>query len=499
MMERESMSSINTFSQPDITTAKSNVIAYSVLIVGALLAVVAGYLVVAGEWLIGIAFFLAIPGVILLHKYPWLAMLVWLSVVPFVTITPDSGGRQIYWLVHRALPPVTLMVMLVASGLRINKRSFPKLGWPELAMTGYLFVSLASIILLNDNPLNTFFGFYDRVISPMCLYLIIRLWAPNEEDLKRLAPVIFFLLTFQVIVGLLAWYTPQILPSLWLEDELRTTGTLGSYGAYAVTIIFSSLFLLQFSSNQRAGLVRNLYWFSFILAVLGVFMSFSRGAWAAGILVILGLLLIDRKHIVRIGLVVIPLTYFLAGGPLAGQIDWARERLYSERSEQSALIRLPVFQASVRMLAAKPFFGWGYENFNRYDWQFYSAVEGVAAPVKDRSSHNFYLNLLAEQGLIGAFLFLAPFFWWLLHSLKKIPSLPAEGFWSRRSLVLSWLFIFAYMTINTFHNMRVVFGLGMWWVGLALIANAVERRSESNGSGTPSHANPAIRKIGRLL
>ncbi|HUE98224.1 MAG TPA: O-antigen ligase family protein [Anaerolineales bacterium] len=493
------MSSITIFSRPNISTIKSNVTLYAVLLGGAGLAVVMGYLVVRGEWITALGLLFVLPSFILLHKYPWLALLIWLFLVPLFTITPDPGGRRIYWLAHRALPPVTLIVMLIASRLQINIRRFPKMGWPELAMVMYLLVSLSSIILLNDSPRSTFYHFYDRVISPMCLYLIIRLWAPNKDDHRRLAPVVFFLLVFQIVIGLLAWYTPQILPSAWVQEELRTTGTVSSYGAYAATMIFSGLFLLQSALSQRVGLVRNLYLFSFILASFGVFMSFSRGAWAAGTLVILGLLLIDRKRLIRVGLIVVPLVYGLAAGPLAGQIEWASERLYSERSEESALIRLPVFQASLRMLAEKPFFGWGYENFNRYDWQFYSAVEGVLAPVKNLSSHNFYLTLLAEQGFVGTLLFLFPFFWWLVRSLKKMPSLPADGFWGRRSLILSWLFIFAYMTVNMFHNMRVVFGLGLWWVGLALIANAVERPDRSDRSETTSHAYPTIGHIGRSL
>jgi O-antigen ligase len=439
------------------------------------------------------------PAFIILHKYPWLALLIWLLVVPLFSVTPDPRGRQIYWMVHRALPLATLIIMLVASKLRINIRRFPKLGWPELMMAVYLFFGILSIILFNDNPRATFYHFYDRVISPMCLYLLIRLWAPSEEDLKRLAPAVFFLLVFQVITGLLAWYAPSLLPSAWVKEEFgRTTGTLSSYGAYAVTVIFSGLFLLQSALNHKAGLVRNLYLLSFILAGFGVFMSFSRGAWAAGLLVILGLLLIDRKRIIQVAFIAIPLIYFLAEGPLASQIDWARERLYSERSEQSALIRLPVFQASLRMLAAKPFFGWGYENFNRYDTQFYSAVEGVAAPVKDLSSHNSYLTLLAEQGFVGTLLFLFPFFWWLMRSPKTILSLPAEGFWSRRTLILSWLFIFAYIVVNMFHNMRVVFGLGLWWVGLALIANAVERNHKSTGSSLRAPVSKYNEHITRL-
>jgi O-antigen ligase len=490
------MSSINLLSKPAVSTIKSKLAPFSaLLLVGSFLAVVLGFMVVTGDWVIAVGILAALPGFILLHKYPWLAILTWLFLAPLVTVTPDFGGRQIYWVIHRALPPITVVIMVVASVLGISKRSFPKLGWPELAMAGYMVVSLLSIYALNDRPRATFYEFYDRMISPMCLYLIIRLWAPNKKDLNRLAPIVFFMLVSQMLVGLLAWYNPGLLPSAWIDEERRTTGTVGSYGAYAAAMLFCGLFLLQVSMNQKSAWLRALYLFSFALAGFGVFMSFSRGAWAAGTLVILGLLWIDRKHMIRIGLIVVPLVYVLANGPLASQVDWASERLYSDRSEKSALVRLPVIQASVEMFLAKPVLGWGYENFNRYDWQFYQPVEGVTAPVKDISSHNFFLTLLAEQGLLGTLLFLFPLFWWLVQSFKRLRSLPVEGVWSKRSLILSWLFIIGYITINMFHNMRVVFGLSLWWMGLALIANIVEQPDEPKSASLHSLASTYYKPI----
>ncbi len=475
------MSSINIYPKTETSAVKSRAVVIAVALGGLALAVVLGYLIVTGNVFMGIAVLFAVPVFVLLHRYPWLAVLIWLFLVPLFTETPDARTRQVYWILHRALPPATLLIMLISSKLRINVHKFPKLGLPEAAMGGYLIVSIFSIILLNETPLATFYEFYDRVISPMCLYLLIRLWRPSEEDLKRTAPVVMFMLVSQLLVGLIAWYAPASLPVAWVKEEFgRTTGTVGSYGAYAALMIFSGLFLLRSALSQKTGLVRTLYLLAFILSGFGVFMSFSRGAWAAGGVVILGMLLIDQKRLIQVALIAVPLIYFLAAGPLSSQIEWANERLYSESSEQSALIRLPVFQASVRMLAAKPFFGWGYENFNRYDTQFYSPVDGMVTPVKDLSSHNSYLTLLAEQGLVGALLFLFPVFWWLARSVRVIFKLPQEGFWGRRSLILSWLFIIAYVVITMFHNMRVVLGLGLWWVGLALIANAVEHKFKAD-------------------
>ena len=483
------MTSINSLPTPTRCDLRSFATVLVVFLGAVFLAIVVGYLVVSGSVFLGIAALFAVPVFVVLHRYPWSALLIWLLLGPLFAVTPDPAGRQIYWIIHRALPPAALIIMLIASRLRINVHRFPKLGLPEVAMTGYLIVSIFTINLTSEDPLATFYLFYDRVISPMSLYLLVRLWAPNDEDLRRLAPVVLFVLVFQITVGLLAWYAPSMLPSAWLKEEYgRTTGTLSSYGAFAAMMIFSGVFLLRSGLSQKAGWLRSLYLISFILAGFGVFMSFSRGAWLAGALVILGLILIDQKRLLQVALIVIPSIYFLAAGPLSSQIDWARERLYSEESEQSALIRLPVFQASLRMLAAKPAFGWGYENFNRYDTQFYTPVDGVVTPVKNLSSHNSYLTLLAEQGLVGTLLFLTPFFWWLIKSMRKIPSMPSAGIWGRKSLILSWLFIFAYMAITMFHNMRVVFGLSLWWIGLAMIANIVEHQDGAESAEpSPQH------------
>jgi O-antigen ligase len=471
------MSSIPRLSTPEKSDPRSIVTGVLIFLGGVALAVAVGYLVVTGKALLGIAAVFAVPAFILLHRYPWSAVLIWLLVGPLFAETIDSTGRQMYWIVHRALPPAALIIMVLASRLRIKVHTFPRLGLPELAMLAYVILSIFSIAMTNERPLATFYLFYDRVISPMCLYLLVRLWSPTKADLHRLAPTILVMLLIQLVVGLIAWYAPSMLPAAWVKEEFgRTTGTLSSYGAFAAMVIFAGVFLLRAGLNHRAGWVRRLYFISFVLAGFGVFMSFSRGAWLAGCLVVLGLTLIDPKRVLQVALIAIPTVYFLITGPLSDQLDWAKERLYSEESEQSALIRLPVFQASLRMLAAKPVFGWGYENFNRYDTRFYTPVEGLRTPVKDLSSHNSYLTLLAEQGLVGTLLFLTPCFWWSMKSVQKIFRMPSESIWGRKSLILSWLFIIAYVTINMFHNMRVPFGLATWWLGLALIANIIERQ-----------------------
>jgi O-antigen ligase len=443
------------------------------------LAGLTAYLAASGNLVVTGALLVAPVAFLLLHRYPWLALLGWYLFLPFFTVTTTSLDRQVYWMVHRFLPPLTLLAMWLSVMLKMYGRKFPKLGWVEFFMGAYVFVSLITIFFFDDAPLSTFYVFYDRVISPMLIYVIIRWWNPNAAEIRRLLPVILFLVISQLTIGLISWFAPSLLPWQWLEwAGQRTTGSLRSYGAYAAAMVFGAVFLLHEAVHSSSVAKRFIYYSAFVLALFGDFLSFSRAAWIAGGLVLTGLFFLYRRPLFRLGLIITPVLILLFSGPLSAQIAWAQERLYSAESQESALSRLPVYLASVRMLAARPLFGWGYENFNDYDWQFYGRVGDLTGVIKDRSSHNFYLTLLAEQGLVGFSLFMLPLVVLAIRSLKALPQLPARGFWSKKLVAIVWLYLLGYFVINSFQSMKIVFILGLWWVSLALLAIISERSSQ---------------------
>lgn len=434
-----------------------------------------GYLVVNDQWQTALILLLAVPAGIVFSRYPFLAVLVWLAFAPFVAVV-TSSLQQVYWLLHRLLPVGVLAIMLVNHLLSLSPRKLPKPGWAEWSMAAYFFASIISILTTNNNPGDTLQLLYDRVFIPMALYSIIRLWTPSETDLQRFTTSLFFVVVSQMTVGLLAWFQPSLLPSQWLEwAGKRTTGTLRSYGAFTAAMIFAGMPLIHTALHKARGWTKKAYLAAFLLSVLGAFISFSRAGWLAMSLVLAGLFFMYPKGVLRSFLVLLPVVVLLAAGPLAGQVQWAGERLNSEESDASALSRLPTFMASVRMFQAKPLFGWGYENFNRYDFQFYRRVGDLVNPDKDHSSHNFFLTLLAEQGLVGFFLFLFPFGYWLSRSARVRKIMPANGLISSKYLGVLWLFLLAFLVINMFQSMRVVYALGLMWITLGVIATLVDR------------------------
>ena len=461
-----------------VEDALENFLLPLVLVLGLGLGGVLAYLVANGLWPVALGLLFALPAFVLVHRYPFAAILIWLVLAQFVVVSGGGPLRRVYWVIHRAMPPATIAIILLSSWLRIHPRRLPRLGLVEGAIIGYVVVSEISIIYLNPSVQATTILLYDRVIVPVSLYFLVRLLNPDEKDVKRLLPVVAFILLAQSIIGLLSWVMPQVLPSFWLDRAgSRTTGSLDDYSVFTSVLAFCLLLLFHRARTLEHN--RKLSLLYMVLVLLGgfmIFFSFSRGSWLAGAVIFFGLFWVYPKAIIRVAFVTALLaTLLLGSGVLDNYLAFAGERLYSEQSTESALSRLPVYYASFRMFETKPVFGWGYDNFDRYDRQFQQRVGDLYAPDKDHASHNLYLTLISEQGLVGLLLYLGPAIWWLLVTIRVWPIMPASGFWSRKLVFVLWLALLFHVVVNNFSNMRIVYGLGMWWLTLGLIATIVSR------------------------
>jgi O-Antigen ligase len=483
-----SIQGARSFLQPRVVRA-------GLIIAGGVLAgAIIGRFLSTGQWYVPVGLMLLAPGVALLHRYRLAVVAVWLIAAPFVVETDSATIRKLFWVVHRGLPVAAAIVICMGLLTGVRRRAL-RLGWPEVLMAGYVLASLLSIATTSADPLGTAFLFYDRVFVPMCLYLVVRLVEPEESDVRRLLPVSIFILITQAALGILSWIAPSVLPTAWLGlAGARTTGSLVHPNVFAVTLLFCGMLALHSAlAVPRRPSARWALIGLFMFSLLMVFLTYGRASWLAGIVVIGGLFFVYPRAIRRLVAVAVPvLGLVLALGLLSGTGEIASTRFFSETSEESALSRLPVALASVRMFAEKPLVGWGYENFNVYDRRFQESVGGYF-PEKDTSAHNVYLTLLAEQGIVGFALFLAPAIWWLVLTPSALRKMPTEGFFGRRLLIILWLAMATHVVVNQFSNMRVSFGLGMWWITLGLIASIVDRNRRRTSEAT----SDAVAQIGK--
>ncbi len=456
------------------------------VVVGLMVAV----LVDRGLWFGVIALAFAVPGFVLVHRAPLASLGVWLLVAPFVLQTGGSV-RYAYQVVHRLLPVAILLALALSHVVGTRTRRLGRLGWPESFMAAYVAASVISVIYTSADVSASLIDLYDRVAIPMLLYVIVRLVGPDGSSIRRAAPLLAFLLVTQTVIGALSWAIPGILPSDWLgRVGSRTTGSLQSPSVYGVAVLTAGVLLLHLAATERRRSRRTAYVVLYAIALVMATVTFSRGVWLALGVVLLAAM-VHRTLSRRVMVAALPILVVLgATGVIGGQIDTIQERF---GSEETALDRLPLALASIDMFRAKPVAGWGFDNFDRFDRQFQREVAGFV-PEKDHSSHNLYLTLLAEQGIVGLTFYLAPVVWWAVLSVRRWKRFPAGGrIVDRRLLIVLWGILGAHGMVNMFSNMRVVYGLGLWWMTLALIAVVVDDRA-AGGRGSDALVSSVVGK-----
>ena len=447
-------------------------------VIGALGGAVVALLVARNLALVAVALIVALPATALILRYPFSGVLIWLVFAQFVVETEGGGLRKAFWLIHRALPIIAIASILLGALTGLRRKALPRLGLTELLMGGYLLLTTVSILYTSENSAVALSHVFDRIAAPMCLYLLVRLASPSERDFVKVAAAMGVVVVTQSAIGLLGWTNPGLLPSAW-HDRLgdRTTGSLGHANIFGVTMIVGGL--LVFHAISTENLSRRLRTVSIIVclfSVVMVFMTFGRANWLAGGLCFAGLFFIHPRHMTRAILLLVPLLFVVvAQGVFSSYLQFADSRLGSSESEESALSRLPVVYASLRMLEAKPLFGFGYDNFDRFDREYQSNVGELVVAEKDHASHNLYLTILAEQGMVGFLLYLGPAACLLARTSSRSARIRPTGFVSPSVVKVLWLGLVAHIVVTNFANMRGTYGLGLWWLTLGLVAALIDK------------------------
>jgi O-antigen ligase len=468
-------------SNPGQPTALS---AWLALVLGGVLGVLGAYLVIMENWVALAALLLVVPMLLLFFYYPFITVIGWLLVFPFFISEALPGSRPIYWLLHRAMIPGALLALCTLSILGIRKIRNVRLGLVDGVMIAYVILCVINILMLTARPNSQLIHFYDRIAVPFCMYWVIRVIRPGQIDLERLAPVAFTLIFSQGIIGVLSWFAPQVLPPQWLGRlGERTVGTFGNPAVFTTTLLFAVVILTQtvWRDSYQKKLQMAVSFLAVAFAFFLVFFSFSRGSWLGAVPVWLGLYMIHPKWMRRLSLVgSIALVPLLALGPLAEYSSFAQERLFTETTAEGRVIG---GAATFRMIQEKPVFGWGYRNHELYDEQFRDRVLGLVDG-KEQSSHNTYLLIAAEMGILGLILYYLPIGLLLYMTVKYWRRLPSIQIWSRSMVLMLWLLIIDHMIVGLFTDMiqSPFFNTVIWWLMLGLIANAIDVGRDSKVS-----------------
>ena len=429
-----------------------------------------GFLSSRGDWLYAIILACTIPAVILFSTRPFLGVTIWLLLMPLSSALPNS--ILIYWVVHRMLIPVTLIMTILSRLTNVPKRQPFHIKFPDVCVLFLAAYIPVSFLFLDNMSGDLVRKFLDRMLIPIIMYLAVRSSHLDKKNIKILEWTVLIVAIIQISIGFSSWVFPSLLPRVWRHNiGYRTAGSLGDPAVYTSLLAFCALLLINAAMQRKKDLIRFFYLIISGLCFLGVFISLSRGSWVGGVLVIVGLVIFFGKKIIQVILSGGFVLLILAISLFSDQISMVTKRI---NEQQPIDDRIVVSDAMLQMVLEKPIMGWGYDSLNSNLANYYRNVGSASINIGFTTSHNTFLTVLTELGIVGFLLYILPFIWLLKQSIN-IWNDKKEKNNDRWFLLISiWLGCLQYFVVSNFMDMRFFpIGLTLWWIILGLIANLV--------------------------
>ncbi|HET6380049.1 MAG TPA: O-antigen ligase family protein [candidate division Zixibacteria bacterium] len=454
-------------------------------------AIVLGYLVADGDSELALVLATALPAVLLVVRYPFAGILLWLLVMPFFVRLGSEQPSIVMWGLHRLGLPALLVLLVLLHVLGLRKRDF-RLHVVDVFLVLLLAIGVFNVLFFSPNPIRMLASFYDKVAMPIVLFWLVRVLAPGKRELGYLVAVGGVTIVVQSIIGVMSWTAPALLPEGWLgRAGERTVGTLGGPAPYTITLVFFAMLALYWSASvaDRRSPVRPLLAMLVLVAMLATFLSLSRGSWLGACLAFGGLVFVYPRVTARVGTfaVVIFLVLLAAVAPFREQVLFAQERLGEVDTIES---RIVTNDAALRMMTERPLTGFGFGNFEAYDEAYKQRVGDI--PLKlGGSAHNTYLNLAVELGLPATVLYLGVPLWLLATTLRRRTQLKRAGAETWALVVVLWLILADQFAVSNFLEMihPNLWGTALWWITLGMIFVVLDRvRNETSPSPRPGAA-----------
>jgi putative inorganic carbon (HCO3(-)) transporter len=193
-------------------------------------------------------------------------------------------------------------------------------------------------------------------------------------------------------------------------EGYRIMGTYGDPNFFAqVMLVIIPIALNRFLYEKKTGLKILAGW-SLAVSFLTVIFTFSRGGFLALCLVLALIVFIRKPPLVAIlcGILILlllipflPATYFERIQTILQYLPFSGADV---RNEVSLRGRMSEYAVGIQMFLDKPILGIGYENYAA-NYLKYSMKIGLDPRRTERSAHSLYLEVLAEQGILGLVMF----------------------------------------------------------------------------------------------
>ncbi|MBI9043226.1 MAG: O-antigen ligase family protein [Anaerolineaceae bacterium] len=195
------------------------------------------------------------------------------------------------------------------------------------------------------------------------------------------------------------------------SHEYRIMGTFGDPNAYAqIMVAIVPLAIIRFF-DERKFILKALAGFIIVISVMTVVLTFSRGGFIS-LVMVLGLCLLWWRPpffvyilIVLAVIVVLPFLPAEYTDRIATLLDYLPGAGNDLTAEYSFRGRISEYMTGILMFLDHPIIGVGKEHYP-LEYQNYSRQLGIDPRSEMRSPHSLFIEVLAEQGILGFGVFL---------------------------------------------------------------------------------------------
>lgn len=330
--------------------------------------------------------------------------------------------------INRPLIAITLGSVIINYLLKSGRYTrFPTPGKLEWTLIAFYFAIITSVIATpyKDNAFAIILDITKDILVGVSIYITLN----TEEHLKKGFQVLIVTIAvlsamgvFKVLTGSDITFFDMARYSEFGQvsfGELRYGGPIAEPNLWGQVLVSSLPFAVYFLKQERSGVRKAQYMIAFVLILLALIYTGSRGAIVA-LVVITPLLAFDMKikpvNILLGALLFISLLSIL---PDSYSRRFQTLNIFLNRDDETALNqdesfvqREAVMVAGIEMFKANPVFGVGFGNFGVRYWE-YATNLGLESSATDidyepdsRYAHSLYVEILSETGLLGFLTFL---------------------------------------------------------------------------------------------
>ncbi len=319
-----------------------------------------------------------------------------------------------------------------------------------------------------------FLSWKNLIIMPLLYFITVN----NIKTIKNIKVLSILMILSMILMDLVFINTFRFFKSWHFNYGARIVGTFSYLGPNELAAFYTQYTLLMIGILIHDHLkIRKLLFLTIImLNTYCIIYLYSRAAYFASLmgLIIIGAIK-NKKTLILVMLFLVFWTFLL---PVSVQerIDMTQNE--EGRLDSSANERIALKDHAIKIFREHPIVGIGYKTFSYTTGTIYD--ENI---MKD--THNMYLNVLSELGIVGFTLFMILYLFALKNSLRLYRD--AEDKYIKGLGFGFSICVIANMALNVTHdNWSYINLMGYYWVFLGLVvrANIIINEEKINAAET---------------